>query len=143
MTCWTSFDSCSGSGSRGRTPAAARRGMGVLLGLHAVLRAGLLAVGDAGGVERAAHDLVAHAGQVLDAPTADEHDRVLLQVVTLARDVARDLHAVGEPHAGDLPQSRVRLLRGGRVPARAGAATLRRREDLLAALARLETRRRQ
>src|SRR5204863_10085058 len=116
---------------------------GVLLGLHAVLRAGLLAIEHAGGVERPAYDLVAHARKVLDAAAADEHDRVLLQVVPLARDVARDLHAVGEPHAGDLAESRVRLLRRGRVHARADAATLRGREHLLAALTRLETRRRQ
>src|SRR5437762_9977338 len=143
ITCWTSRDPCTGSGSSGRTPAAARRGIARLLGLHAVLRAGLLAVGDAGGVERPAHDLVAHAREVLDAAAADEHYRVLLQVVPLARDVARDLHAVGEPHAGDLAQSRVRLLRRGRIYTRADAATLRGREHLLAALTRLETRRRQ
>src|SRR3982751_787058 len=143
MTCCTSFDPYTESGSIGRIPAAARRGMRVLLGLHAVLRAGLLAVGHACGVERPADDLVAHARQVLDAAAANEHDRVLLQVVALARDVARDLHAVRQPHAGDLPQSRVRLLRRGRVDARADAAALRSREDLLAALARLETRRRQ
>src|SRR3954470_16890270 len=143
MTCCTSFDPYTESGSIGRTPPGARRGMLVLLGLHAVLRAGLLAVGHAGGVERPANDLVAHARQVLDAAAADEHHRVLLQVVALARDVARDLHAVRQPYASDLPQSRVRLLRRGRVDARADAATLRSREDLLAALARLETRRRQ
>src|ERR687884_359328 len=51
------------NGSIGRTPPGARRG--TLLGLHAVLRAGLAAVRDAGGVERPADDLVAHAGQVL------------------------------------------------------------------------------
>jgi hypothetical protein len=34
----------------------------------------------AGGVERAADDLVATPGQVLDAPAADEHDRVLLRL---------------------------------------------------------------
>src|SRR6476661_4204406 len=119
-----------------------RRRDGALLLLPAVLGAGLLAVADAGGVERPADHLVAHARQVLDAAAADEHDGVLLQVVALARDVARDLHAVREPHAGDLPQSRVRLLRRGRVHARADAPTLRGREDLLAALARLETGRR-
>src|SRR3954452_3464741 len=143
MTCCTSFDPYTESGSIGRTPPGARRGMLVLLGLHAVLRAGLLAVGHAGGVERPADDLVAHARQVLHAAATDQHDRVLLQVVALARDVTRDLHAVRQPHAGDLPQSRVRLLRRGRVDACADAATLRSREHLLAALARLETRRRQ
>src|SRR3954467_12648973 len=119
ITCWTRRERWTGSGSIWRIWAAARRGIGGLLLLHAVLRAGLLAVAHAGGVERPAHDLVAHAREVLDAAPADEHDRVLLQVVALARDVGGDLHAVREPHAGDLPQSRVRLLRGGRVDTRA------------------------
>src|SRR6185503_20246629 len=65
-----------------KTAAAARpwglRGLGPL---GAVLRARLLAVLDARGVEAAAHHVVAHAGQVLHAAAADEHYRVLLQVV--------------------------------------------------------------
>src|SRR5665647_1744838 len=94
--------------------------------LRAVLRARLLAIRDAARVERGADDLVAEAREVLDAAAADEHDRVLLQVVPLARDVGPDLHAVREPDAGDLPKRRVRLLRSGRVHARADAALLRR-----------------
>ena len=81
-----------GSGSTCRIVAALRRMPSFLL-LDAVLAAGLLAIADAGGVERAAHDLVAHARKILDATAADEHDRVLLQVVTLTRDVRRDLGA--------------------------------------------------
>src|SRR4051812_30443651 len=138
MICCTSFDPWTGSGSSGRIVAAERRGMSRLLGLHAVLRAGLLAVRDAGGVERAAHDLVAHARQVLDAAAAHEHDRVLLQVVALAGDVDRDLHAVREPDAGHLAQRRVRLLRRRRVDARAHPAPLRSGDLLLAPLARLQ-----
>src|SRR3954453_10279666 len=111
-----------------------------LLRLHAVLRAGLLAVRDAGGIERAAHDLVAHAREVLDAAAADEHDGVLLQVVPLARDVDRYLHAVGEPNARDLAQRGVRLLRRGGVDARADAAPLRGGDLLLAALPGLQAR---
>src|SRR5215212_9161423 len=103
MTCWTSLERWTGSGSSGRWVAAARRGMW-LASLHAVLRAGLLAVGYAGRVERAADDLVAHARQVLDATAAHEHHGVLLQVVALARDVRRDLHLVGQTHARDLAQ---------------------------------------
>src|SRR3954451_20283576 len=136
MTCWTSLERCTASGSIGRTPAAARRGM--LLRLHAVLRAGLLAVGHPGGVERAADDLVPHARQVLDAAAAHEHHGMLLEVVALARDVDRDLHRVGEPYAGHLAQSRVRLFRRGRVHAGAHSAALRRGHALLAALARLQ-----
>src|SRR5688572_23933093 len=69
----------------------------LLLGaLGAVLGSALAAVGDTGGVERAADDVVAHARQVLHAAAADEDDRVLLQVVPLAGDVGRDLHPVRE-----------------------------------------------
>src|SRR5215211_3885274 len=139
MTCCTSLDWWTGSGSIGRTPPGARRGIpALLLGLHAVLRTGLVAVGHAGRVERPAHDLVAHARKVLDAPAADEHHGVLLQVVPLARDVGRDLHAVGEPDARDLAQRGVRLLRRGRVDARTDAAPLRGGDLLLAPLARLQ-----
>src|SRR5687768_215210 len=143
MICWTSFDPWIGSGSIGRIPPGARRGIWLyLLGLDAVLRAGLLAVGHAGSVERAADDLVAHARQVLDAAAAHEHDGVLLKVVPLARDVGRDLHAVGQPDARDLAQRGVRLLGRGRVDAGADAAPLRGGDALLAALTGLEARRR-
>src|SRR5437588_1090484 len=94
--------------------------------LGAVLRAPLLAVAHAARVERGADHLVAEARQVLDAAAADEHDRVLLEVVALAGDVGPDLGAVRQPDARDLPKRRVRLLRGGRVDARADAALLRR-----------------
>src|SRR6476620_7433701 len=80
-------------------------------GLRAVLAATLLAVAHAGRVERAADDVVLDRRQVLDPAAADKHDRVLLQVVPDARDVGRDLHLVGQPHAGDLAQRGVRLLR--------------------------------
>src|SRR3954465_3785849 len=124
MTCWTSFELWTASDSIGRRPAAARRGI-ELLRLHAVLRTRLLAVRDAGGVEGAADDLVTHARKILDPAPANEDDRVLLQVVALARDVGGDLHAVGQTHAGDLAKRRVRLLRRGRVDARADTTPLR------------------
>jgi hypothetical protein len=75
----------------------------------------LLAAVDAQGVEGAADHVVAHTGEVADAAAADQHDRVLLQRVPLAGDVDRDFLAVRQPHAGDLPQGRVRLL-GGHGP---------------------------
>src|SRR5262249_34478553 len=76
-------------------------------------------------VQTPADDLVPHAGQVPHAPAADQHDRVLLQVVPLAPDVGRDLVPVGEPHAGDLPQRRVGLLGGRRPDDQAHPALLR------------------
>src|SRR5688572_22854364 len=95
-----------------------------LLGLGAVPAPGLLAVLHAGGVERPADDLVADTRQVADAATAHQHDRVLLQVVPLARDVGGDLDAARQAHAGDLAEGGVRLLRGGRVDAGADTAAL-------------------
>src|SRR5260221_723434 len=94
---------------------------------RAVLRTALAAILDALGVERAADDVVAHAGQILDAAAADQHHRVLLQVMAFAGDVARHLEPVGETDAGDLAQRRVRLLRRRRIDAGADAALLRAR----------------
>src|SRR5215208_4952213 len=138
MTCCTSFEPYMASDSSGRTPAAALRGISRLAGLRAVLRAGLLAVAHTGGVERAAHDLVAHARQVLDAAAAHEHDRMLLQVVAFPGDVGGDLHAVRQANARDLAQRGVGLLRRGRVDAGADATALRGGDAPLAALAGLE-----
>ena len=61
-----------------------------------VLRAALSTILHSDRVERAADDVVAHARQVLHAASADEHDGVLLQVVTDAGDVRDDLDAVRE-----------------------------------------------
>src|SRR5215813_9383072 len=94
--------------------------------LGAVLGTALLTVLDALGIQHAAEDVVAHAGQVLDAAAADHHHRVLLEVMALAGDVADHLEAVGEANLGDLAQRRIRLLGRRRVDARAHAALLRR-----------------
>src|SRR5208283_4940452 len=82
-----------------------------LRALDAVLRAAAAAFLDARRVQRAAHDVVAHAGKVLNAAAAHEHDRVLLQVVALVGDVGDDLVAVRQPDLGHLADGRVRLLR--------------------------------
>src|SRR3954470_8806744 len=124
-SCVTSGDWYTGSETSGRRGAGPLRGMSALLLLRAVAAASLLAVADTLGVERAADDLVTDAGQVLHPATAHEHHRVLLQVVADARDVRGHLDAAGEADAGDLAQRRVRLLRRGRVDARAHTAALR------------------
>src|SRR5919107_4383288 len=108
---------------RSRRGAGPRRGTSAAL-LGAVAATGLLAVADALGVEGAADDLVADAGEVLHPAAADEHDRVLLEVVAHARDVRRDLDAAAQAHTGDLAEGGVRLLRGGGVDAGAHTASL-------------------
>src|SRR5690554_3096242 len=100
-------------------------GSGFLGTLGTVLGTGLLAVLDTLEVERAAHDVVTHTGQVLHTAAANEHDRVLLQVVAFTADVRNDFVAVGETNFGNLTQSGVRLLGGGGVHASAYTATLR------------------
>src|SRR3954464_2126514 len=97
--------------------------------LGAIFRTGLLAVLHALRVQRTAHDVIAHAGQVLHAAAADEHHRVLLQVVPFTADITDDLEAVGEADLGDLAKGRVRLLRGRRVHAGAHPALLRRARE--------------
>src|SRR5919107_2709952 len=112
--------------SIGRLGAGPLRGISALLLLRAVSAPRLLAVLDALGVERAADDLVADAGEVLHPAAADEHDRVLLEVVADTGDVRRHLDAAGEPHTSHLAERRVRLLGRGRVDARADPPPLRR-----------------
>src|SRR4249920_2244744 len=122
-----------GSGRISRFGTSLRRGMVAgflsLCGLRrlgAVLRTTLLAVLHALGVERAAHDVVAHAGQVLDAPAADQHHRVFLQVVAFAADVADDLEAAGETHLRYLAQGGIGLLGRSGIDPRADSPLLRR-----------------
>ena len=69
--------------------------------------------------------MITHARKVLHTAAADEHNRVLLQVVAFTTDVGNDFKAVGEAHLGDLTQSGVRLLRGRGVHTSANAALLR------------------
>src|SRR5450759_474917 len=118
-------------------PCLKKNGSG-LRALGAVLRTTLATLGHASSVEAAAHLVIAHARQILDTTPTDQNDRVLLQVVTLATDVTDDFEAVRQAHLRDLAQSRVWLLRCGRIDARANAAPLRAiRERRRRALVRL------
>src|SRR5215467_10029262 len=77
---------------------------GSLRSFGSVLRAALTPILHADRVEGAADDVVAHAGQALHPASPDEHDRVLLEVVTHPGDVRRHLDAVGQPDSGNLAQ---------------------------------------
>src|SRR5262245_6828685 len=118
---------CLGSGKISRRAAPARRTLAsaALRLLGAVLGAALLPPRHPGGVQRAPDDVIPDAGQVLHAAAADQHDRVLLQVVPDPGDVGSHLEPVGQPHPRYLPQRRVRLLRRGGVDPNAHPALLR------------------
>src|SRR5450755_3491050 len=100
----TSGEPYTGSVTSCRLVAGPLRGMSALLLLRAVTTACLLAVADTLGVERTADDLVPDTREVADAAAADEHDRVLLQVVPDAGDVGGDLDLTGQPDARDLAE---------------------------------------
>ena len=93
--------------------------------LGTVLGPTLSPVFDAGRVQSTSNNVILYARKVLDPATPDQHDRVLLEIVPLTRDVGRDFDSVREADASDLPERRVRLLWRGRVNARANAAALR------------------
>src|SRR5688572_26554394 len=96
----TSLSLYFGSGVILRLGTSRRRGIVLFLSslgaLHAILGAAAVAVGlvgaaradRSGSVEGAAHHVVAHARQILHAAAADQDHAVLLEVVTLTRDVA-------------------------------------------------------
>src|SRR5690606_6289946 len=90
-----------------------------------VFGSALAAIVDAGAVQGAANRVVTDTGKILDAAAANHHDRMLLQVVTFAADVARNLVTVGQPHTGDFPKRGIRLLGGGGVHTGTHAALLR------------------
>jgi len=101
--------------------------LALLRTLRAVFRPALAALDDALRIENTADDVIADTWQILDAAATDHHYRVFLQVMAFARNIAHDFEAVGEPHLGDFPQRRVRLLRRCGINARANAALLRAR----------------
>ena len=82
----------------------------------AVLGAALFPVFHAGGVEAAAHHVIAHARQILYPPPTDQHHGVLLQVVSFTADVADNFKTVGEPHLRDLAQGGREVLGIAREP---------------------------
>src|SRR4051812_33644173 len=90
----------------GRSSALALGNFGAIFG------ASLLAVLDALGIQRATHNVVAHAWQVFNAATANKDYRVFLKVVALARNVSGNFHTVRQAHAGNFAKRRVRFLGG-------------------------------
>src|SRR5664279_1987511 len=91
FTTWvTSTEWYTGSGINSRRTAGPLRGTSGLL-LGAVAATGLIALTHAGCVECSADHLVPNARQVLHTAAADQHDRVLLEVVAFAGDVGGDL----------------------------------------------------
>src|SRR5687768_1996476 len=94
----------------------------LLRSFRSVLAAAGLSVFGAGGVERAADNVIAYPRQVLNSAPADHHYRVLLEVMADSGNVGRHFHAVYQSDAGDLTQRGIRFLRRHRPHYQAHAA---------------------
>ena len=75
--------------------------------------------------KRSANDMITDTRQILYPPTTHENNRVLLKIVTFARNVGDHLIAIRQAHLGDFSQGRVWLFRRARHHLRANAATKR------------------
>lgn len=80
----------------------------LLRALAAVAGTGGAALLETSGIEFAADDRVLHT-DILHAATAHQDNRVFLKVVSFARDVGSDFHAVCESDTGNLADCGVRL----------------------------------
>tara|TARA_B100000959_G_C14463185_1_gene411883 strand:- start:54 stop:392 length:339 start_codon:yes stop_codon:yes gene_type:complete len=69
--------------------------------------------------------VVANTRQIPNSTTTHKNNGVFLKVMAFTTDVRRDLFAIGQTNTGDLPESRVRLLRGHGLYLSANASLLR------------------
>ena len=90
----------------------------------AVLGTGLHTVLHALSIQSTTDDVVTHTGKVLNTTAADQHHRVLLQVVANTGNVSGNFHTIGQTHTGDLTKGGVRLLGGGGTDSSAATALL-------------------
>jgi hypothetical protein len=93
--------------------------------LGAVLRAALSTVRYAHRVEDPTNNMITNTGKVLYTTAANEHDRVLLEVVTFTGNIGGNLHTVRQAYTSNLTKGRVRLLRCRGVHANADSTLLR------------------
>ena len=94
--------------------------------LRSVLRAAAVSTFDTRRIQRATNDVVADTGEILDAPTANQNNGVLLERMTDTGNVRIHLIAVGQANTRDLTKGRVRLLWRLSKNAQANSAALRR-----------------
>jgi hypothetical protein len=90
--------------------------------LRAILGPALFAPLNADSVQRPTNYVVSNSRQVLNAAAADQHDRVLLQIVPDPRDIRGDFNPVRQTNARHFAQGRIRLLRRLRIDPCANAA---------------------
>ena len=65
-----------------------------------------------GGVERSTNDLITHTRQVSNSSTANQHDRVFLQRMSLTGNVHGNFLSIGKSYPCDFSERGIRLLGG-------------------------------
>jgi CobQ-like glutamine amidotransferase family enzyme len=63
--------------------------------------------------------------QILNTPSTDQDNGVFLKIVSLSRDISRNLNTVRQANTGNFSQSRIRLLGGGGIDTRTDTSLLR------------------
>ena len=96
-----------------------------LRSLSTVLGTRLISVRHTSGIQSAADDVITDTRDVLNSSAADQHNAVLLQIVTNTGDVSGNFDPVGQSDSGDLSQCRIRFLRGDGLDGCANASLLR------------------
>ena len=84
-------------------------GSGLGVAFRPVLRPAPLATFYAQRVVRTSNDMVTNAGKILNLTTTDQHNRVLLQVVSFTRYVGQNLKSIRQPYPGHFTKRRIWL----------------------------------
>src|SRR5699024_4694 len=94
--------------------------------LGSVLRPRLLAVFNTASIKSATNNVIANTREILHPAAADQHNAVLLQIMSFTRNVRRNFDAARQTNAGNLAQCRIGLLGRHGLDLRAHASLLRR-----------------
>ncbi|GAD05015.1 hypothetical protein PORCRE_712 [Porphyromonas crevioricanis JCM 15906] len=92
--------------------------------LSPILRSALRTAVHTCGIQSPANNVITHTWQVFYTTSTHQHNAVLLQVVTFARDVDIYFFAVCQAHTSHLAHSRIWLLRGSCVHTHTHTSTL-------------------
>ena len=76
-------------------------------------------------IQCATYNVITYTGEILDTTATNQHDAVLLQVVSLSRDVRVYFLLISQTNTGYLTHSRIRLLGGRCVDTNTNTTTLR------------------
>jgi hypothetical protein len=103
------------------------RGEVFLLGfLGSVFGAALFSVLNAYGIQGATDDVIPNSWEVFHPSSSNEHDRMLLKVVTNSGNIGGHFDSIGQSHSGNLPKGGIRFFGSGGINSNTNPSFLRR-----------------